>query len=110
MVDTSLYLVTRDIAIRSGVANKRYRVPDGRFVLDNKDLSRIRFTTDEYVSGLKGVEKISDTEAATLIARQGYQMGLNENYVEDEQQSNEESVVVEDEKEETTNDNEEKEE
>lgn len=75
-LDTAFYLVTRDIAIRSGLVDVRYRTLDGRFILDNKDLSRIRFTTDEYVSGLKGVEKITEAEAQTLIAKGGYKKGL----------------------------------
>ena len=75
-LDTAFYLVTRDIAIRSGLVDVRYRTLDGRFILDNKDLSRIRFTTDEYVSGLAGVEKITEAEAQTLIARGGYKKGL----------------------------------
>ena len=72
---TQLYLVTKDIAIRSGLIESRYRIADGRFVLDNKDLSRVRFTPDEYISGLDGVEKVSEDEAETLIAQNGYQMG-----------------------------------
>ena len=75
-LDTAFYLVTRDIAIRSGLVDVRYRTLDGRFILDNKDLSRVRFTTDEYISGLKGVEKISEDEAQTLIAQGGYKKGL----------------------------------
>lgn len=74
-LDTAVYLVTREIAIRSGVMEHRYRIADGRFVLDNKDLSRVRFTTDEYVSGLSGVEKVSQSEAERLIKRNGYQRG-----------------------------------
>lgn len=75
-LDTAFYLVTRDIAIRSGLVDVRYRTLDGRFILDNKDLSRVRFTTDEYVSGLAGVEKITEAEAQTLIAQGGYKKGL----------------------------------
>lgn len=75
-LDTAFYLVTRDIAIRSGLVSVRYRTLDGRFILDNKDLSRVRFTTDEYISGLNGVEKISESEAKTLIAQGGFRKGL----------------------------------
>jgi hypothetical protein len=75
-LDTAFYLVTRDIAIRSGLVDVRYRTLDGRFILDNKDLSRVRFTTDEYVNGLAGVEKITEAEAQTLIAQGGYKKGL----------------------------------
>lgn len=75
-LDTAFYLVTRDIAIRSGLVDVRYRTLDNRFILDNKDLSRVRFTTDEYVNGLDGVEKITEAEAQTLIAKGGYKKGL----------------------------------
>lgn len=71
-LDTAFYLVTRDIAIRSGLVGERYHTKDGRYVLDNKDLSRVRFTTDEYINGLKGVEKITEEQAASLIAEAGY--------------------------------------
>ena len=75
-LDTAFYLVTKEIAIRSGLIDVRYRTLDNRFILDNKDLSRVRFTTDEYVNGLDGVEKITEAEAQTLIARGGYKKGL----------------------------------
>ena len=77
-LDTAFYLVTKEIAQRSGLIDVRYRTIDNRFILDNKDLSRVRFTTDEYVSGLQGVEKISESEAQTLIAKGGYKKGLME--------------------------------
>lgn len=73
--DNAVYLVSRDIAIRSGLIQERYRIADGRFVLNNKDLSYVRFTPDEYIDGLKGVERTSDEIAARLIAENGYQMG-----------------------------------
>lgn len=75
MLDTAIYLVTKDIALRSGLISSRYRIADGRFVLDNKDLSRVRFTTDEYINGLSGVEKTDELTAKTLIAQNGYKMG-----------------------------------
>lgn len=78
-LDTAFYLVTKEIAIRSGLVDVRYRTLDGHFILDNKDLSRVRFTTDEYISGLKGVEKISESEAQTLIEQGGYKKGLMAN-------------------------------
>lgn len=96
-LDTALYLVTKDIATRSGLIDSRYRIADGRFVLDNKDLSRVRFTTDEYINGLQGVEKVDDATAKTLIAQNGYQMGLKEVQFVAEQQ--EEEVPVEQEQE-----------
>lgn len=71
-LDTAYYLVTMAIAKRSGLVGKRYIAPDGRFILDNKDLSRVRFTTEEYISGLNGVERISEMQAQSLIAEGGY--------------------------------------
>jgi hypothetical protein len=73
--NNAIYLVSRDIAIRSGLIQIRYRIADGRFVLSNKDLSYVRFTPDEYIDGLKGVERTSEEIAARLIAENGYQMG-----------------------------------
>ena len=75
MIDIAYYLVTKDIAARSGISDKRYITQDGRYILDNKDLSRIRFTTDEYVSGLTGVTRIGYAEAQRLIAKNNYTMG-----------------------------------
>ena len=92
---TQLYLVTKDIAIRSGLIESRYRIADGRFVLDNKDLSRVRFTPDEYISGLAGVEKVSGEEAETLIAQNGYQMGEEVEQQQAQQQENETQDVEE---------------
>lgn len=81
MIDTAFYLVSRDIAIRSGVIQRRYRTKDGRFILDNKDLARVRFTTDEYISGLSGVEKITEARAQQLMAQNSYRMGDIPGYV-----------------------------
>jgi hypothetical protein len=80
--DTAFYLVSKDIALRSGLIDSRYRTQDGRYILDNKDLSRVRFTTDEYISGLKGVEKITETHASTLIAKGGFNKGVTEDVLE----------------------------
>lgn len=112
-LDTAFYLVTRDIAIRSGLVDVRYRTLDGRFILDNKDLSRVRFTTDEYISGLKGVEKISEADAQTLIAQGGYKKGLGVENPNKELPTGEEEEPVEENEapsEETNEDTNEKEE
>ena len=61
MLETATYLVTKEIAIRSGLVDSRYRIADGRFVLNNRDLSRVRFEPDEYINGLEGVEKDLDS-------------------------------------------------
>lgn len=75
-LEIAFYKVTYDIAIRSGLIAERYRTADNEhWVLDNKDLSRVRFTADEYINGLSGIEKITENEAETLIALGGYKFG-----------------------------------
>ena len=75
-LEIAFYKVTEDIAIRSGLIAERYRTADNEhWVLDNKDLSRVRFTADEYINGLSGVEKITENEAETFIALGGYKFG-----------------------------------
>ena len=55
-LEIAFYKVTEDIAIRSGLIAERYRTADNEhWILDNKDLSRVRFTADEYINGLSGV-------------------------------------------------------
>lgn len=94
-LEIAFYKVTEDIAIRSGLIAERYRTADNEhWILDNKDLSRVRFTADEYINGLSGVEKITENEAETLIALGGYKFGyegLDEgrNVVVDEQEETE---------------------
>ena len=91
-LEIAFYKVTEDIAIRSGLIAERYRTADNKhWILDNKDLSRVRFTADEYINGLSGVEKITENEAETLIALGGYKFGYeglddDGNVVVDEQE------------------------
>lgn len=91
-LEIAFYKVTEDIAIRSGLIAERYRTADNEhWILDNKDLSRVRFTADEYINGLSGVEKITENEAETLIALGGYKFGYEglddgRNVVVDEQE------------------------
>ena len=98
-LEIAFYKVTEDIAIRSGLIAERYRTADNEhWILDNKDLSRVRFTADEYINGLSGVEKITENEAETLIALGGYKFGYeglddDGNVVVDEQ---EETISQED--------------
>ena len=94
-LDSAVYFVTKEIAIRSGLVDSRYRIADGRFVLDNKDLSHVRFTTDEYINGLEGVEKTDNETAQTKIAENGYQMGLEEEPVVQENQPQVEETKTE---------------
>ena len=69
------YLVTRDIALRSGFISTRHRTKDGYFILNDRDLSCVRFTVDEYVNGLSGVKKISKAEVKKLIRENNYAIG-----------------------------------
>ena len=102
-LEIAFYKVTEDIAIRSGLIAERYRTADNEhWILDNKDLSRVRFTADEYINGLSGVEKITENEAETLIALGGYKFGyegLDDDGQEAEtpQEQEKEVVTVEDE-------------
>jgi len=86
MLETAIYLVTKEIALRCGLIDSRYRVADGRFVLNNRDLARVRFTPDEYINGLAGVEKITHDEAKTLIRQNKYRLGYD---VKEEENANE---------------------
>ena len=105
-LEIAFYKVTEDIAIRSGLIAERYRTADNEhWILDNKDLSRVRFTADEYINGLSGVEKITENEAETLIALGGYKFGYeglddDRNVVVDEQDEtkdkSEETISTED--------------
>ena len=94
-LEIAFYKVTEDIAIRSGLIAERYRTADNEhWILDNKDLSRVRFTADEYINGLSGVEKITENEAETLIALGGYKFGYeglddDRNVVVDKQEETE---------------------
>lgn len=94
MLETATYLVTKEIAIRSGLVDSRYRIADGRFVLNNRDLSRVRFEPDEYINGLEGVEKVTPERAKTLIRQNNFAIGLEvvEPVVEEQQ----ETAIVDD--------------
>ena len=82
-LEIAFYKVTEDIAIRSGLIAERYRTADNEhWILDNKDLSRVRFTADEYINGLSGVEKITENGAETLISLGGYKFGYEGLYDE----------------------------
>ncbi len=91
--NNAIYLVSRDIAIRSGLIQIRYRIADGRFVLNNKDLSYVRFTPDEYINGLSGVERTSEEIATRLIAENGYKMGDDVTAQEEQRQEKESDNV-----------------
>lgn len=77
MIDIAFYLVTREVAYRSGLQDERYVTKDGRFIFDNRDLTRIQLTSQEYITGLDGIELISESEAKRLIKENDYQLGEN---------------------------------
>lgn len=74
MKQEQLFSASADIARRAGVVASSYRTKEGRFILAESDLSRLKMYPEEYVSGLD-VIKISRDEAKRLIAENGYQMG-----------------------------------
>lgn len=79
MIDTALFLVDAVIAQRAGRMVGRYKTEEGKYILNEKDLEHVRFTTEEYLTGLKGVKKITQAEADELIKRGGYELNLDGN-------------------------------
>lgn len=79
MIDTALFLVDAVIAQRAGRTVGRYKTEEGKYILNEKDLEHVRFTTEEYLTGLKGVKKITQAEADELIKRGGYELNLDGN-------------------------------
>lgn len=103
------YKVIEEIGIRSGLIEQRYRTVDMHWILDNKDLGRVRLTPEEYISGLEGIEKITQQQAEQLIAENGYKMGyegLDDGDDDDEQEPQEQEQEVVDEQEENNENNE----
>ena len=89
MVDVQNFVVTREVALRTGDIRYKYRTKDGRFIVDNRTLSKIKFTSEEIVSGLQGIEKITEQEAKELIAKGGYKMGDSDEVVMPEEETEE---------------------
>jgi len=85
-LENTHYLASEDIARRSGMIESRYRTKDGRYVLNNRDLSRIRLSGDEFVTGLNGIEKITKEDADALIKDGGYTLGNVETKDKEEQE------------------------
>ena len=75
MIDTQVYLVTREVAQRTGQLQYKYRTRDGRFIVDSRTLSMVRMTTEEYIHGIQGIEPITVEEMEALKAENGYVMG-----------------------------------
>ena len=97
MLESQNYLVTKEVALRTGSIQYKYRTEDGRFIVDYRTLSRIRLTGDEILNGLKGVEEITKDEAKTLIAKGGYKMGDSEESTPIEQEEQEQKKENEEE-------------
>ena len=76
-VDKGLFLVSREIAIRSGMVASRYRTTDGKFILNERDMSRVRPTSDEIIHGFD-IKEITKAQALELSRKNGYKMGLDE--------------------------------
>ena len=72
MVENVIYLATEEVVKRAGVYETAYMVADGRFIIDNKDIRRIRLTGEEYLTGIAGIERITEHEAELLISENGY--------------------------------------
>jgi len=70
------YSVSLDVARRSGVISSRYRTPDGRFLLTERDLQNMRFrmTAEEFITGLDAYI-VSAEEASKLAKEGGYHLG-----------------------------------
>lgn len=77
-LDTASYLVDKSVAQRAGLIGQRYMTTDGRYILDKRDLSSIRLTSEEYVTGLQGVEKITNNQAKRLINENNFSKGDKE--------------------------------
>ena len=70
----SYYLADASVAQRAGVERIRYMAADGRYIVNDSDLRRIRLTAEEYVTGLP-VELVSHEKAKQLIRENGYDLG-----------------------------------
>lgn len=94
-IDTAFYLATEDVTRRCRLLGQRYITQDGRYVLDNKDLARIRLTSEEFINGLQGIESVGADEAKLLIAKGGYNMQPPVSTQEEEEEQQEEEQETE---------------
>ena len=65
------FSVSEEIAKRAGLYGLRYMTEEGRVLLSESDMRRIRLEPDEYVHGMDAIEVTGD-EAKALIAANGY--------------------------------------
>ena len=75
-VDSTYYLVSQEIAMRGGDIANRYRAEDGRFIVSARYLKRITLQGEEYLTGLQGIEPITEEESEALISANGFKKGL----------------------------------
>lgn len=63
------FLASAEIAERVGVRATRYKTPDGKYIISEKDLRMLRFsmTAEEYVNGLD-VEILTEERKRQLMA------------------------------------------
>ena len=97
MVDNKKFVVSKEIALRTGMFEYKYRTADGRYVIDERTLNRVRLTPDELMHGIQGIEEVTDQEAQTLIAEGGFLTGDKEaeNAQKEATESQEQEDVVE---------------
>lgn len=81
------FLASADIAERIGVTESRYRTPEGKYILDEKDIRMIRFqmTPEEYVNGIDATI-IPDDKVQAIIKK----CTLGSNNAKEEQQNDKE--------------------
>lgn len=91
----SFYIVTKDVAVRTGDIDSCYKTADGRYIMDSRLLERIRLTGEEYMNGLAGVEMITRNEALTLIAKGGYETDADQQPEEEQEQTLQEETPAE---------------
>lgn len=75
-MEKSIYFsVSADVAERSTLKDVRYRTKDGRFILTDKDLQRVRLLPSEFITGIDAVMLKDKDEADKLIAAGGFLLG-----------------------------------
>ena len=89
------FSVSEDIARRAGLYGLRYMTADGRVLLSEADLRRVRLMPSEYVNGMDVIE-ISETESNNLAADNGFRMLPDQDTQESpEEETAGDAVVVE---------------
>ena len=89
-MEKSIYFsVSADVAERSTLKDVRYRTKDGRFILTDKDLQRVRLLPSEFINGLDAVMLKDKNEADNLIAEGGFLLGDQQTIFGSEKESEE---------------------